>query len=159
MSGSMVARDGARIAYQTTAESKQTSVLLIAGAGQPCLFWEDSLTARIADNGLRQTRYDHRDTGLSTWFETPTYTFDTLVDDAVELLESVTRDVAHVVGFSLGGRLGGRPHWAKLHFWPELIRGSYPGANVDKFLAIRKRMDPAGVFLNDYLKEVLGVKE
>lgn len=123
----MVARDGARIAYQTTAESKQTSVLLIAGAGQPCLFWEDSLTARIADSGLGQTRYDHRDTGLSTWFETPTYTFDTLVDDAVELIESVTRDVAHLVGFSLGGRVATALAIAHPHLVASLVLVGSPG--------------------------------
>ncbi len=37
------------------------------------------------------------------------------------------------------------------------FRQMYP--DFDHFLAIRKEMDPTGLFLNDYLKRVLGVTE
>jgi L-gulonolactone oxidase len=56
-------------------------------------------------------------------------------------------------------RLGGRPHWGKLTYAPERIRDAYPPASVAKFLGVRRKMDPAQVFLNDYLRDVLRVEE
>ncbi|HWQ16177.1 MAG TPA: D-arabinono-1,4-lactone oxidase [Roseiflexaceae bacterium] len=52
---------------------------------------------------------------------------------------------------------GGRPHWGKKHSLraPEL-RPLYP--QFDRFLAIRAGLDPAGVFLNPYLRALLGVE-
>jgi FAD/FMN-containing dehydrogenase len=51
---------------------------------------------------------------------------------------------------------GGRPHWGKKHTLRAVaLRPLYPG--WDRFLEIRQRMDPGGVFLNPYLRELLGV--
>lgn len=51
---------------------------------------------------------------------------------------------------------GGRPHWGKKHsLKAEDLQALYPA--WDKFQQIRKEMDPEGIFLNDYLKEILGV--
>jgi len=48
----------------------------------------------------------------------------------------------------------GRPHWGKLHFQTaDTLRRVYP--RFDDFIAIRDRLDPAGVFRNDYLDRVL----
>jgi FAD-linked oxidoreductase len=53
------------------------------------------------------------------------------------------------------GSLGGRPHWGKLHSLDAAtLRTRYP--RFDEFLAVRERVDPAGVFGNDYLGRVLG---
>jgi L-gulonolactone oxidase len=50
---------------------------------------------------------------------------------------------------------GGRPHWGKLHFQSaETLAGRYP--RWDDFQAMRRRLDPAGVFGNRYLDRVLG---
>jgi L-gulonolactone oxidase len=50
---------------------------------------------------------------------------------------------------------GGRPHWGKLHFQTsETLAPRYP--EWDKFQAVRRRLDPAGVFTNAYLDRVLG---
>jgi L-gulonolactone oxidase len=50
---------------------------------------------------------------------------------------------------------GGRPHWGKLHFQTaETLAPRYP--EWDRFQAVRRRMDPAGVFANAYLDRVLG---
>ena len=44
-----------------------------------------------------------------------------------------------------------RVHWGKLHFLtPERLHALYPEA--DEFIAIRRRLDPDGVFLNDHLR-------
>jgi L-gulonolactone oxidase len=51
--------------------------------------------------------------------------------------------------------LAGRPHWGKLHFKrAEQLRGLYP--RWDEFHAVRRRLDPDGVFANAYLDRVLG---
>ncbi|NKX88166.1 D-arabinono-1,4-lactone oxidase [Nocardia coubleae] len=52
-------------------------------------------------------------------------------------------------------RFDGRPHWGKHHFQTaETLRGRYP--DWDRFAAVRKRLDPTGVFANDYVNRVLG---
>ena len=49
----------------------------------------------------------------------------------------------------------GRPHWGKLHFQTAaMLRERYP--EWDAFAAIRARLDPDGIFRNDYLDRVLG---
>jgi L-gulono-1,4-lactone dehydrogenase len=50
---------------------------------------------------------------------------------------------------------GGRPHWGKLHFQTaETLAPRYP--QWDAFQAVRKRLDPNGMFANPYLDRVLG---
>ncbi|HEX3815988.1 MAG TPA: D-arabinono-1,4-lactone oxidase [Mycobacteriales bacterium] len=51
--------------------------------------------------------------------------------------------------------LDGRPHWGKLHYLDaDALSGRYP--RFTDFLALRKRLDPNGVFGNSYLDRVLG---
>jgi L-gulono-1,4-lactone dehydrogenase len=50
---------------------------------------------------------------------------------------------------------GGRPHWGKRHYQTAAtLAGRYPGWN--RFQAVRARLDPRGVFANDYVRRVLG---
>jgi L-gulonolactone oxidase len=50
---------------------------------------------------------------------------------------------------------GGRPHWGKRHFQSaETLRLRYP--DWDRFVAVRDRLDPAGLFANAHLRRVLG---
>jgi FAD/FMN-containing dehydrogenase len=50
----------------------------------------------------------------------------------------------------------GRPHWGKWHsHTAKELRELYP--QWDRFLAMRKWIDPKGTFLNGYLREMLGV--
>jgi len=50
---------------------------------------------------------------------------------------------------------GGRPHWGKLHFQKaETLEPLYP--EWEAFQAVRKRLDPDGMFSNAYLDRVLG---
>ena len=52
---------------------------------------------------------------------------------------------------------GGRPHWAKKHtLEAEDLRPLYP--QWDRFLAVRQRLDPRGVFLSPSLRDLLGVE-
>jgi FAD/FMN-containing dehydrogenase len=49
---------------------------------------------------------------------------------------------------------GGRPHWGKKHtLKAHDLRPLFP--EWDRFLEIRRMLDPEGVFLNSYLREVL----
>lgn len=50
---------------------------------------------------------------------------------------------------------GGRPHWGKRHFQTaETLAPRYP--EWERFQAVRRRVDPQGVFENDYARRVLG---
>lgn len=50
----------------------------------------------------------------------------------------------------------GRPHWGKLHtLGAKELAALYP--KWDAFQAVRRRLDPRGKFLNDHLRQVLGV--
>jgi FAD-linked oxidoreductase len=56
---------------------------------------------------------------------------------------------------SIAGEVGGRPHWGKLHgLDASVLRTRYP--RFDEFVAVRDRLDPAGVLSNSYLDRVLG---
>ena len=49
----------------------------------------------------------------------------------------------------------GRPHWGKRHYQTAgTLRERYP--DWDRFAAVRDRLDPNRVFLNDYTRRVLG---
>lgn len=50
----------------------------------------------------------------------------------------------------------GRPHWGKMHgLTARELRDMYP--MWDRFHAIRRQMDPRGVFMSDYLTRIFGV--
>ena len=49
----------------------------------------------------------------------------------------------------------GRAHWGKRHYQTAAtLAPRYPG--WDRFQAVRSRLDPEGVFTNDYVERVLG---
>jgi FAD/FMN-containing dehydrogenase len=49
----------------------------------------------------------------------------------------------------------GRPHWGKRHYQTAgTLAPRYPA--WERFQAVRARLDPAGVFANDYTRRVLG---
>ncbi|MFN2538276.1 MAG: D-arabinono-1,4-lactone oxidase [Mycobacteriales bacterium] len=55
----------------------------------------------------------------------------------------------------LMGTVAGRPHWGKLHnLDASVLRERYP--RFDDFVAVRKQLDPEGLFRNSYLDRVLG---
>lgn len=56
------------------------------------------------------------------------------------------------------GEYGGRPHWGKRHYQSAAtLRELYP--EWDRFQAVRRRLDPSGLFRNDYTDRVLGPLE
>jgi FAD/FMN-containing dehydrogenase len=50
---------------------------------------------------------------------------------------------------------GGRPHWGKMHsLTARELRPLYP--RWDDLQAVRHRLDPEGLFMNPYLRDLLG---
>ncbi|WP_214366423.1 alpha/beta fold hydrolase [Pseudonocardia sp. H11422] len=80
-------------------------LLLITGANASGLAWPDPLIEQLTERH-RVIRYDHRDTGRSTWaFDEHPYAISDLADDAVAVLDAFGIERAHVVGMSMGGIL------------------------------------------------------
>ncbi|WP_149181030.1 alpha/beta fold hydrolase [Streptomyces sp. TRM49041] len=80
-------------------------VLLVMGAMASGVAWPEELVDALAVRH-RVIRYDHRDTGRSTWSYTEEpYPLTDLARDAVALLDALGVERAHVVGMSLGGML------------------------------------------------------
>lgn len=73
------------------------------------------------------------------------------VHQAAELpYEAYFRDVE-----SICLAAGGRPHWGKLHWLDRpAVDRAYP--EVEAFRAVRRELDPAGMFLNGHLEDLFG---
>jgi pimeloyl-ACP methyl ester carboxylesterase len=96
---------GGRLWAELRGDEDSSPLLLVMGANASGLTWPDPLVERLATHH-RVIRYDHRDTGRSTWaFDEAPYAIRDLADDAVHLLDGLGVDTAHVVGMSLGGTL------------------------------------------------------
>jgi pimeloyl-ACP methyl ester carboxylesterase len=90
---------------QAIGPADTTPVLLIMGANSSAVAWPDDFVARLAERH-RVIRYDHRDTGRSTWaFTQRPYAIRDLAADAVGVLDAFDIERAHVVGMSMGGLL------------------------------------------------------
>lgn len=80
-------------------------LLLLMGANSSGVTWPDALLARLTDRHPA-IRYDHRDTGRSTWnFDEQPYGVADLAADAVAVLDAWGVERAHVIGMSMGGTL------------------------------------------------------
>jgi pimeloyl-ACP methyl ester carboxylesterase len=96
---------GVRVWVQECGPAQATPLLLIMGANASGLTWPDPLVAALAEQH-RVVRYDHRDTGRSTWaFDRRPYAIRDLAEDAVRVLDGLELERAHVVGMSMGGTI------------------------------------------------------
>ena len=97
--------DGYRLWAASGGKEDGTPLLLVMGANASGMTWPD----RFVDGlGARHhvIRYDHRDTGRSTWaFDERPYAIRDLAVDAIAVLDAFDIDRAHVVGMSMGGVL------------------------------------------------------
>ncbi|MGW7313100.1 alpha/beta fold hydrolase [Streptomyces sp. NPDC054865] len=84
---------------------RASALLLIMGAGASGLGWPEELIDTLAVSH-RVIRYDHRDTGRSSWsFDTHPYRIVDLASDAIAVLDAHEVERAHIVGLSMGGML------------------------------------------------------
>ena len=117
--------NGIEIEYDCFGNNDAPAVLLISGLGTQMIRWSETFCQILANQGFRVIRFDNRDAGLSTHFdsasmpdlaaiadavsrgETPNvpYTLFDMVNDAVRLLDSLMIKRAHVVGRSMGGMI------------------------------------------------------
>jgi pimeloyl-ACP methyl ester carboxylesterase len=102
VSGRIVKANGIDLCVETFGDPADPAILLIHGAGNTMLSWDEELCARLAAGRRFVVRYDSRDAGRSEG-GMPQYAFRDLVADAVGLLDSLGVGRAHVVGMSLGG--------------------------------------------------------
>lgn len=117
--------DGITLCYETFGRKTDPALLLIAGLGSPMIWWDDALCRMLAGCGLYVIRFDNRDAGKSAATVGPSsispfefaahyflgapvlhsYGLGDMARDAVELLDALHIDRAHVVGASMGGMI------------------------------------------------------
>jgi FAD/FMN-containing dehydrogenase len=103
-------------------------------ASQPAAVFPLEVRTTAADDAYLSSNYRRATTVISVSGQPGT--------DYWPYLRSVDR---------LLGGFGARVHWGKLHFLtPEQLAERYPESA--RFIAIRRELDPAGVFLNDHLR-------
>ncbi len=115
-----VSANGIEIAYESFGDPAGKPVLLIMGLGTQMLAWPDEFCRQLADRGNFVVRFDNRDVGLSSHFDTagrgrplrsllgltePTYRLVDMARDAAGLIAALGWSGAHVVGVSMGGMI------------------------------------------------------
>ncbi|WP_374986614.1 alpha/beta fold hydrolase [Streptomyces fradiae] len=99
------AAPGIRLWAEERGGADAPALLLVMGAQASGLAWPEELVDALAAHH-RVIRYDHRDTGRSTWsYETDPYAITDLARDALAVLDALGVERAHLVGMSLGGML------------------------------------------------------
>jgi pimeloyl-ACP methyl ester carboxylesterase len=100
------------IYYETFGDRADPALLLVNGLGSQCVNYHEDWCAMFVAAGLYVIRFDNRDTGLSTSFESaPTgakgeaYTVSDMANDAIAVLDAEGIEQAHVMGLSMGGMI------------------------------------------------------
>jgi pimeloyl-ACP methyl ester carboxylesterase len=120
-----VKANGIEIEYETAGNKGDPTLLLVMGLGAQMTIWPEAFFTGLASCGFYVIRYDNRDTGLSTDFdsaglpdlpgaiqklmsgqkvEAPYYLKD-MAADGIGLLDALHIDRAHLVGASMGGMI------------------------------------------------------
>lgn len=117
--------NGISIEYEVFGEGNDESILLIMGLGAQLTRWPVEFCEKLVARGYRVIRFDNRDIGLSTRFDSAAvpdlrevvaairrgedpqvpYLLDDLAADAVGLLDALGIARAHIVGASMGGMI------------------------------------------------------
>ncbi|MFJ9851485.1 alpha/beta fold hydrolase [Streptomyces sp. NPDC101150] len=96
---------GIRLWTEQRGPADAPPLLLVMGAQATGVGWPDPLVDALAAHH-RVIRYDHRDTGRSSWpFERQPYRIADLAEDVIAVLDGLGIERAHLVGLSLGGML------------------------------------------------------
>jgi len=103
--GQIAKANGIDIWYETFGNKKDPAMLLIMGGVSQGILWPKEFCECLAKHHFYVIRYDHRDSGHSSYFdfqEHP-YTFLDMSQDALELLNYLQIEKAHLFGYSMGG--------------------------------------------------------
>ena len=135
--------NGLELEYESFGDPADPHLLLVMGLSYQMIDWDDALCNLIAQRGFRVTRFDNRDSGLSSKLDAlgapdllavmsgataPPYTLDDMAADTVGLLDALGVAAAHVVGASMGGMIA------------QLVAISYP----DRVLTLTSIMSTVG---------------
>ena len=111
--------------YETMGEATNPAILLIQGFGAQLINWPDQFCQMLVDQGFYVIRFDNRDCGLSTKLDgvvvdpnavvgaaltgqdlpAVPYTLSDMAQDAIELLNHLGLESAHILGASMGGMI------------------------------------------------------
>lgn len=125
MTTEQTSANGVSIAYEDKGPREAPVILLVMGLGGQLTMWPDEFVDALNAHGFRTIRYDNRDVGLSTRFDTagvpnlkwmfvkaaiglpvrPAYTLADMAADGMALLDHLGIKRAHVVGASMGGMI------------------------------------------------------
>ncbi len=113
------------IYYEDMGAQDHPVILLVCGMSVQLIHWPDDFCRQLVEQGYRVVRFDNRESGLTTRSHVKSpppvmqsfirhrlgmkvhaeYNLDTLVLDAVSLLDVLKIKQAHWVGFSMGGMI------------------------------------------------------
>jgi pimeloyl-ACP methyl ester carboxylesterase len=120
-----VKANGIEIEYETLGAKGNPAILLIMGLGAQLTLWSDAFCEGLAAKGFYVVRFDNRDCGLSTDFDSwgqadlpaaimklmtgkkveAPYLVGDMAADAVGLVEALGLERAHMIGASMGGMI------------------------------------------------------
>jgi pimeloyl-ACP methyl ester carboxylesterase len=107
------------IAYEAFGDSGEP-LLLITGLDFQMVWWPDDFCDLLVEHGFAVVRFDNRDSGLSTKFDSakkdnpflallgrtkPSYSTLDMLDDAIAVMDAVGWKSAHILGASMGAAL------------------------------------------------------
>jgi len=121
----LLAVNGIEVEYDTFGNRGDRVLLMVMGLGAQMVFWDDGLCQLLADAGHYLIRFDNRDVGLSTKFDsepvpdmaqlatdlaqgiTPSvpYTLEDMAEDGFALLLALDIEQSHICGASMGGMI------------------------------------------------------
>ena len=117
--------NGIAIEYDSFGSPKSEAILLIPGLGSQLTQWPVELCNTLVKRGYRVIRMDNRDSGLSSKmlpvrgmthddmlasasaknFDFAGYTLNDMASDAINLLDGIKVEKAHIVGAGMGGMI------------------------------------------------------
>jgi len=120
-----VQANGIQIEYDTFGRRSDRPLLLVMGLGAQMIHWREEFCEQLANAGHFVVRYDNRDVGLSTKFDSAglpdipaimtqmaagqpvsaPYTLNDMADDGIGLMDALDLPAAHICGASMGGMI------------------------------------------------------
>lgn len=154
----LVEKNNVSIFYRDYGKSDQEPILLVHGLGAQLVHWSDDLIDLLIKNNYRPIVFDNRDAGLSSRFSSKPsmlsgyiryylrlpvqseYDLNDMAKDAINLLDHLKIDKAHILGTSMGGMIS------------QIICAKYP-EKIKSFTLIASTASVPGPF-NGASKEV-----
>ena len=154
----LVKKNNVSIFYRDYGKSDQEPILLVHGLGAQLVHWSDDLIDLLIKNNYRPIVFDNRDAGLSSRFSSKPsmlsgyiryylrlpvqseYDLNDMAKDAINLLDHLKIDKAHILGTSMGGMIS------------QIICAKYP-EKIKSFTLIASTASVPGPF-NGASKEV-----